>query len=133
MSLFYISSWLMRENIITKLPKLYSSPRNLRAGNKSPVLNWKKSLCTGDLSPTRKIFIERPVLHFIPMHLCFGCLLCIYNVYVSKYYTLCVYYICILCMVCVLWHPSIHLPFRVCFVGMLCMYPEYVSAYGYYV
>ena len=46
--------------MITKLQKLYSLPRNLRAGNKSPMLFLKRPLCTGDLSPTCKIFIERP-------------------------------------------------------------------------
>ena len=30
------------------------------AGNKSPALLLKKPLCTGDISPMRKIFIERP-------------------------------------------------------------------------
>ena len=50
-----------KENIITKLQKLYSLPRNLRAGNKSPALFLKKPLCTGDILPTHKIFIERPV------------------------------------------------------------------------
>ena len=49
-----------KENIITKLQKLYSPPRNHRAGNKSPALSVKKPLCTGDLSPACKIFIERP-------------------------------------------------------------------------
>ena len=50
-----------KENIITKLQKLYSLPRNLRAGNKSPALFLKKPLCTGDILPVHKIFIERPV------------------------------------------------------------------------
>ena len=49
-----------KENIITKLQKLYSPPRNHKAGNKSPALSVKKPLCTGDLSPACKIFIERP-------------------------------------------------------------------------
>ena len=52
---------LIKENIITKLQKLYSPPRNSRAGNKSPALFVKKPLCMGDLSLARKIFIERPV------------------------------------------------------------------------
>ena len=52
----------IEENIITKLQKLYSPPRNPRMGNKSPMLFVKKPLCTGDLSPARKIFIERPEL-----------------------------------------------------------------------
>ena len=50
-----------KENIITKLQKLYSSARNLRASNKSPAPFLKKPLCTGDLSPVLKILIERPV------------------------------------------------------------------------
>ena len=51
----------VNENIIAKLQNLYSPPRNLRAGNKSPVLFLIKPLCTGDVSPSHKIFIERPV------------------------------------------------------------------------
>ena len=50
----------IKENIFTKLQKLYNPPRNPRAGNKSPTLFVKKPLCTGDLSPAHKIFIERP-------------------------------------------------------------------------
>ena len=50
---------IIKENIITKLKKIYSLPRNLRAGNKSPALFLKKPLCTGDLSSTCKILIER--------------------------------------------------------------------------
>ena len=50
----------IKENIITKLQKLHSPPRNPRAGNKSPPLFVKKPLCTGDLSPARKILIESP-------------------------------------------------------------------------
>ena len=61
--LFWIckSHDLIKVNIITELQKLYSLPRNLRAGNKSPVLYVKKPLCTGDLLAMHKIFIERPV------------------------------------------------------------------------
>ena len=44
----------------TKLQKLYSLPRNLRAGNKLPAIFLKKPLCMGDLSYACKIFIERP-------------------------------------------------------------------------
>ena len=51
----------IKENTITKLQKLYSPPRNLRLGNKLPELFLKKPLCKGDLLPTPKIFIERPV------------------------------------------------------------------------
>ena len=58
--LLYIIVTYIRENIITKLEKLYSPPRNPRAGSKSPALFVKKPLCTGDLSPARKIFIGRP-------------------------------------------------------------------------
>ena len=50
----------IKENIITKLRKLYSPPRITRAGNKSSVLFVKKPLCTSNLSPTRKILIKRP-------------------------------------------------------------------------
>ena len=50
----------IKENIITKLQKLYSLPRNLRAGNKLVALFLKKPLCMGDLLSTLKIFIERP-------------------------------------------------------------------------
>ena len=49
----------IKENIITKLQKLYSPPRNPKAGNKSPVLFVKKPPCTGNLSPAHKILIER--------------------------------------------------------------------------
>ena len=50
----------IKENIITKLQKLYSPPRNSGASNKSSALFVKKARCTGNLSPVRKIFIERP-------------------------------------------------------------------------
>ena len=49
----------IKENIITKLQKFYSPAKNPKADNKSHVLFLKKPLCMGDLSPTRKIFIER--------------------------------------------------------------------------
>ena len=48
--LLHIMVTYIKENIITKLQKLYSPPRNRRAGNKSPALFVKKSFCTGDLS-----------------------------------------------------------------------------------
>ena len=48
------------ERPMTKLQKLYTPPRNLRAGNKSPAPFLEKSLCTGDLSPAHKTFIDRP-------------------------------------------------------------------------
>ena len=50
----------IKENIITKLQKLYSPPKKSRVGNKSPVLFVKKPCCTGNLSPVCKILIERP-------------------------------------------------------------------------
>ena len=49
----------IKENIITKLQKLYSPPRKPRVGNKLPVLFVKKPLCMGDLLPVCKIFIDR--------------------------------------------------------------------------
>ena len=49
----------IKENIISKLQKLYSSLRNSRVGNKLPALFVKKPLCMGDLLPTCKIFIEK--------------------------------------------------------------------------
>ena len=52
----------IKENIITKLQKLYRPPGKLKACNKSPARLLKKPFCTGDLSPARKIFIERPAL-----------------------------------------------------------------------
>ena len=61
MSLYlHIIVTYIKENIIAKLQKLYSPPRNPRVGNKSPALFVIKPLCTGNLSPTCKIFIERP-------------------------------------------------------------------------
>ena len=58
--LLHIIVIYIKENIITKLQKLYSPPRNPRTGSTSPALLVKKLLCTGDLLPARKIFIERP-------------------------------------------------------------------------
>ena len=60
--LLHIIVTYIKENIITKLQKLCSPPRNPRADKKSPALFVKKPLCTGDLLPACKIFIERPVL-----------------------------------------------------------------------
>ena len=48
-------------HLITKLKKLYSSPRSLRTSNKSPMSFLGKPLHMGDLLPAHKIFIERPV------------------------------------------------------------------------
>ena len=56
--LLHIIVTYIKENITTKLQKLYSLPRDPRA----PMLFVKKPLCTGDLSPAHKIFIERPAL-----------------------------------------------------------------------
>ena len=50
---------------VTKLQKLYSLPRNLRVGNKSPLPFLEKLLCMGNLLSAHKIFIERPaIVHF---------------------------------------------------------------------
>ena len=73
----------IKESIITKLRKLYSLPRNLRVGNKLPVLFLKKRSWTGDLSPAHKIFIERPAKDrhssiIIPTHLT-NLFLCFYS------------------------------------------------------
>ena len=59
--LLHIIMTYIKENIITKLQKLYSPPENPRTGNKSPTLFVKIPLCTGDLLPACKLFIERPV------------------------------------------------------------------------
>ena len=48
--LLHIMVTYIKENIIIKLQKLYSPPRNRRAGNKSPALFVKKPFRTGDLS-----------------------------------------------------------------------------------
>ena len=45
----------IKENIIKKLQKLYSLPKKLMAGNKSPVLLLKKPFCISNLSPAHKI------------------------------------------------------------------------------
>ena len=55
----------IKENIITKLQKLFSQPRTPMVGNKLPTLFVKKPLCMGDLSPTRKIFTGRPAIIII--------------------------------------------------------------------
>ena len=49
-------------HIIMTYIKLYSPPRNPRAGSKSPALFVRKPLCMGSLSPAFKIFIEGPGL-----------------------------------------------------------------------
>ena len=58
-ALLHVIVTYIKENTITKLQKLYSPPRNLRAGIKSPMLFLKKPLYMGDLSPMYKILIER--------------------------------------------------------------------------
>ena len=59
--LLHIIVTYIKENIITKLQKLYSPARNRRMGNKWPTLFVKKPLCEKPLSPALKLFIERPV------------------------------------------------------------------------
>ena len=59
-TLLHIIMTYIKENIIRKLQKLYSLPRNLREGTKSPALLSKKPLCTSNLSPVHKIFIKTP-------------------------------------------------------------------------
>ena len=56
--LLHIIVTYIKKNIIIKLQKLYSPPRNPRAGNKSPVLFVEKPLCTGDLLPTCKYSLK---------------------------------------------------------------------------
>ena len=51
LQLLHIIMTYIKENIITKLQKSYSLPRNPRAGNKSPMLFEKKPLCTGNRLP----------------------------------------------------------------------------------
>ena len=57
----------IKGNIITKLQKLYSSPKKSRASNKSPALFVKKPCCKGDLLPAHKIFVERPASRHFPL------------------------------------------------------------------
>ena len=53
--LLHIIVTYIKENRITKVQKLYSPPRNLRADNKLPALFLKKPLGLGNLSPAHKI------------------------------------------------------------------------------
>ena len=55
--LLYIIVTYIKENIITKLQKLYRPPppRNPRVGNKSLALFMKKPLCTGDIASMQNI------------------------------------------------------------------------------
>ena len=57
----HIIATYIKENIITKLQKLYSPPRNPRAGSKLSMLFVKNSC---DKSLVCKTFIERPVYRF---------------------------------------------------------------------
>ena len=50
----------IKENVISTLQKLYSPPKKLKVDNELPMPLLKKHLCTSDLSPACKIFIERP-------------------------------------------------------------------------
>ena len=58
--LLHIIMTYIKENIITKLQNLYSLLRNPGEGNNLPVLFMKNPLCTSNLLPACKIFIERP-------------------------------------------------------------------------
>ena len=58
--LLHIIVTYIKENVITKLQKLYNLPKNPKAGNKLPALFVKKALCMGNLSPMHNIFIEKP-------------------------------------------------------------------------
>ena len=60
--LLHIIVTYIKENIIAKLQKLYSPPRNPRMGNKLPLPFVKKPLCMGHLLSWCKIFIEKPVV-----------------------------------------------------------------------
>ena len=63
MALLRIFVAYIKENITTKLQKLYSSPRNLRAVNKSPALVLKKTALQGRfIAGACKILIERPAV-----------------------------------------------------------------------
>ena len=64
--LLHIIATYIKENIITKLQKSKSPPRE---GNKSPELFVIKPFCKGDLLPARKIFIERPVYLYIHIYI----------------------------------------------------------------
>ena len=61
--LLHIIVTYSKKDIIPKLQKLYSLPRNPGAGNKSPVLSVKKPLCTGNLSPAHKILGQKDPIH----------------------------------------------------------------------
>ena len=52
----------MKENIIIKIQKLYSQPRNFRVCNKPPALFLKKRFYMSNLSLMCKIFNVRPAI-----------------------------------------------------------------------
>ena len=56
---------IIKENIITKLQKLYRPARKLKTSNKSPALFLKELPCTGNLLTVCKIFIERPASYLL--------------------------------------------------------------------
>ena len=66
-ALLHIIVTHIEENIIKKLPKLYSPLKKPEAGSKSPVLLLKKPLRMGDLLTSRKISIERPEINSLKM------------------------------------------------------------------
>ena len=49
--------FVIKDNIITKL---HSPHRNIRVSHKLAMLFLKKPLCMSNLSPTHKIFIDKP-------------------------------------------------------------------------
>ena len=59
-ALLHIIVTFIKENVITKLQKLYSPARKFKTGNKLSVLLLKKSLCIDSLLPMYKIFTEKP-------------------------------------------------------------------------
>ena len=101
------------ENTIVKLQKLYRPPRNLRVGNKLPALFLKELICTGDLSPARIIFIERPVVYiYYITYIIYACVYIILWMYVYIY-ILCisvyVYYVYMCVWVCLYIYISIYI------------------------
>ena len=63
MALLRIFVAYIKENITTKLQKLYSSSRNLRAVNKSPALVLKKTALQGGfIAGACKMLIKRPAV-----------------------------------------------------------------------
>ena len=62
MSLFYISSWLTLKKIKVKNYKNYTASQKTGRAINTRLLNI--GLCTGDLSPTHEIFVERSAITF---------------------------------------------------------------------